>query len=144
MSFAETLGSLDADQPLSPDAARDVVKELVSELNSVIIGQQRLTRRVVQAAILNGHVLIESLPGEGKTKLARTFSERIGMRFKRIQFLPDMMPSDIIGRRMLVFDEDGTAELKWVPGPIYHPVMANSHPKCNGGKEQKDIAAGLR
>ncbi|MGZ6076097.1 MAG: AAA family ATPase, partial [Isosphaeraceae bacterium] len=78
-------------------------KRVLGEINKVFIGQDRLVRGVLLALLADGHVLIESVPGLGKTLLVRAMGQVLGCGFNRIQFTPDLMPSDVTGSP--IFDE---------------------------------------
>ncbi len=93
----------------------DLYQRILAEISKVIIGKAEIERALVLALIAGGHVLIEGLPGNAKTKLARTFADTTGMQFKRIQFTPDMMPADITG--FYVYSPDGAT--RFVEGPIF-------------------------
>ncbi|MDO4976047.1 MAG: MoxR family ATPase [Eubacteriales bacterium] len=73
------------------------VKEVLNEVNKVIIGKEIVTRKVLMALLSDGHVLLEDVPGVGKTTMALAFSKALGLDYKRIQLTPDVMPSDIVG-----------------------------------------------
>src|SRR4051812_34097433 len=78
-------------------------RRVVDEINKVFIGQDQLVRGVLLALLAGGHVLIESVPGLGKTLLVRALGRTLGCAFNRIQFTPDLMPSDVTGSP--IFDE---------------------------------------
>ena len=78
-------------------SAKDVAARYTAEVHKVVIGQDETIRLSFIALVLGGHVLIEGVPGTAKTLLARTIARLIGGAFKRIQFTPDLMPSDITG-----------------------------------------------
>jgi MoxR-like ATPase len=91
--------------PPSPqrlDAARTALHQLEAAVNGAVLGQRRVVREVVVALAAAGHVLLEGLPGMGKTLLVRALAQALGGRFSRIQFTPDLMPSDITGHA--IFD----------------------------------------
>lgn len=90
---------------------------LETELGKVIVGQSVLIRHVLIALIARGHVLIEGLPGLGKTLLIRTLGEILDLKFARIQFTPDLMPSDILGTEVL--DADNPRGRRFEPGPLF-------------------------
>jgi MoxR-like ATPase len=96
-----------------------------AEVGKVIVGQRTIVRKVLAAFFAGGHVLLEGVPGLGKTLIVRSVSRALGLSFKRIQFTPDLMPSDIIGAQIL--GEDGaTREFRFRPGPIFaHIVLAD-------------------
>jgi MoxR-like ATPase len=93
---------------------------VVGELNKVFIGQEQLVRGVLAALLAEGHVLIESVPGLGKTLLVRALGRVLGCRFNRIQFTPDLMPSDVTGSP--VFD-DRIHDFRFRPGPVFTQLL---------------------
>ena len=95
---------------------------MFDELSKAIVGKGDVERALMIALIAGGHVLIEGPPGTAKTKIAQTFSETVGTSFKRIQFTPDMMPSDITG--FYIYSAAGTP--RFVEGPLFaHIVLAD-------------------
>jgi MoxR-like ATPase len=101
---------------------REVFKRAQAEVGKVIVGNQATIRRVLSALFCGGHVLIEGVPGLGKTLMVKTVSDALGLSFKRIQFTPDLMPSDIVGTQVLV-EEDGRREFQFKPGPIFAHIV---------------------
>lgn len=96
------------------------LQELLSEVNSALIGQTEVVRQVLLAMLSNGHVLLEGVPGLGKTLLVRALAKTFGGDFRRIQFTPDLMPADITGHVM--FDmENRTFEMKH--GPVFTNLL---------------------
>jgi MoxR-like ATPase len=85
----------------------------------VIVGQQTVTRLTLISLIAGGHVLLEGVPGLGKTVLIRTISRALDLHFTRIQFTPDLMPADITGTRILEEDENGRRVFRFQPGPVF-------------------------
>ena len=77
--------------------AKDTAARFETDLHRIIVGQDETIRLAYIALVLGGHVLIEGVPGTAKTLLARTVAQLIGGTFKRIQFTPDLMPSDVVG-----------------------------------------------
>src|SRR4051812_989829 len=90
------------------------------ELARVVVGQEEAVRGVLASLLADGHVLLEGVPGLGKTLLARAVSKLIDARFSRIQFTPDLMPSDVTGGH--VFNMQ-TREFDFHPGPIFTNVL---------------------
>src|SRR5450432_2029318 len=106
--------------------ARDTSIRLKREIASVIVGQDAVVEQVLWGLIAGGHVLLEGNPGLGKTLLVRTLSSCLDLRFSRIQFTPDLMPSDVTGTNVLVMDAGaagraGRFELH--KGPIFGQVV---------------------
>lgn len=101
-----------------------VQKALVQEVRKVIIGQDEVLEQVQIALFVGGHCLITGLPGTAKTLLVRTLADSLGLKFTRIQFTPDLMPSDITGTD-IIEEEPGTGRRTWtfVPGPIFGNVV---------------------
>jgi MoxR-like ATPase len=93
---------------------------VMSEVNQVFIGQEALVRGVIAALLADGHVLIESVPGLGKTLLVRALGRVLGCAFNRIQFTPDLMPSDVTGSP--VFDER-IHDFRFRPGPVFTQLL---------------------
>src|SRR5437667_5077492 len=102
------------------DAAKvtELAKDLETELARLIVGQQALVRDTSIALIAGGHVLLEGVPGLGKTVLVRSLGHALSMSFSRIQFTPDLMPADIVGTNV-IGDEAGRREFHYQPGPIF-------------------------
>ncbi|MEW5706400.1 MAG: MoxR family ATPase [Actinomycetota bacterium] len=94
-------------------------KKIEEEIRKVIVGQAEIIRGVIIALIAEGHVLLEGVPGLGKTMLIRTLSEVLDLEFSRIQFTPDLMPADIIGTNILSEDGAGNKALTYQQGPIF-------------------------
>jgi MoxR-like ATPase len=94
-----------------------------TELSRVIVGHQDLLDLVVTALFAGGHVLLEGVPGLGKTLLVRTLAQALDLRFARIQFTPDLMPADILGTNLVVQDDTGRRRFEFQPGPIFGQIV---------------------
>ena len=98
-------------------AARE---RLMEEVGKVIVGQKEVIDLMLLGLLCRGHVLMQGVPGLGKTLMARTLSATLDLKFKRVQFTPDLMPSDITGADILEEQEGGGGyRMKFVPGPIF-------------------------
>src|ERR1700757_2546225 len=93
-----------------------------AEVARVIVGHRDAIKKVLTALFCGGHILIEGVPGLGKTLLVKTTAEALGLSFKRIQFTPDLMPSDIIGTQLLT-ETDGRREFSFKMGPIFAHIV---------------------
>ncbi|MGH2574097.1 MAG: AAA family ATPase, partial [Ignavibacteria bacterium] len=95
-------------------------KELRKEVAKVIVGQESIIDQIIIAILSRGHCLLVGVPGLAKTLLIKTLSEVLELKFSRIQFTPDLMPSDIIGTEIIEEDmSTGTKTFKFVRGPIF-------------------------
>jgi len=95
------------------------VKRLKSEIGKVIVGQTEVIDDVLEVLLCGGHCLMEGVPGLAKTLLVSTISRALHLSFKRIQFTPDLMPSDITGSEIIQEQEDGRRHFTFVPGPLF-------------------------
>ncbi len=96
------------------------------EIGKVIVGQQEVVDGVLICLLAGGHVLLEGVPGLGKTTLLKTLSRVLHLKYSRIQFTPDLMPADIVGSMMMESDDRGGKNLRFQPGPIFaHLVLAD-------------------
>ena len=93
-------------------------KDLRAQLGRVILGQEELIADLLVAVLAGGHVLLEGLPGLGKTKLVKTLASSLGLAFARVQFTPDLMPADVIGTRV-VDDRGGALSFRFERGPLF-------------------------
>jgi MoxR-like ATPase len=100
--------------------AQEAFTKLREAIAAVIVGQERVVEIALWTLLSGGHLLVEGVPGLGKTLLVRTLARALGLSFSRIQFTPDLMPADILGTN--VFAED-TESFRFVPGPIFANVV---------------------
>src|SRR5271157_1734385 len=98
-------------------------EDIVSQIRRVIVGQDEVIDQVLVALFVGGHCLITGLPGTAKTLLVRTMAEVLGLEFKRIQFTPDLMPSDITGTDIIEEDDHGHRAWTFVRGPLFANVL---------------------
>jgi MoxR-like ATPase len=101
------------------DTAR-LAGRVLAEVERVIVGKPEATEMVLLGVLASGHILIEDLPGLGKTLLARTFATVLGLEFTRVQFTPDMLPADLTGATVL---DLGTGEPRFRPGPVFTGLL---------------------
>ncbi|HXV79016.1 MAG TPA: AAA family ATPase [Candidatus Binatia bacterium] len=110
---------------MEPERFQKVFNRLETEVRKVIVGHDEVIRQVLIAFFAGGHVLLEGVPGLGKTLLVKSLSHALGVSFKRIQFTPDLMPSDIVGTEVLT-ETNGRREFQFKKGPIFaHVVLAD-------------------
>lgn len=105
------------DQPTTTHFT-ETFSKIRAAVSTFIVGQQEIIDDVLIAICCGGHVLLEGVPGLGKTSLINTFSQAIDLEFKRIQFTPDLLPSDVVGTQILM-DREGRRELIFQPGPVF-------------------------
>jgi MoxR-like ATPase len=103
---------------LAPEAFAERAQAIEREVGRVIVGQAALVRQTLTGLLANSHVLLEGVPGLGKTMLVRTIADVIDCAFNRIQFTPDLMPADITGTNILI-EEAGQRVFRFQPGPIF-------------------------
>src|SRR5512140_2500291 len=89
------------------------------EIGKVIVGQEHVIDGVLICMLAGGHVLLEGVPGLGKTTLLRTLARAMQLKYSRIQFTPDLMPADIVGSMMIETSDHGAKTLRFQPGPIF-------------------------
>ena len=107
------------DEVLQLDQLREQFTTLKNEISKVIVGQDQVIEELILSIFCKGHVLLVGVPGLAKTLLVKTISEALGLNFSRIQFTPDLMPSDIIGADIL----DENRNFKFIKGPIFSNVI---------------------
>src|SRR5438067_951843 len=101
-------------------------RTLETSVQSVILGQEEVVRQTIIALFAGGHVLLEGVPGLGKTLLVRTLGAALGLSFSRVQFTPDLMPADITGTTILREDDHGRRSFAFQPGPLFaHLLLAD-------------------
>jgi MoxR-like ATPase len=99
--------------------AAERLKSVRREISKVIVGQDDVVEGVLICLLAGGHVLLEGVPGLGKTTLLRTLARSLQLKYSRIQFTPDLMPADIVGSLIIETDERGGKALQFQPGPIF-------------------------
>ncbi len=109
----------DALPDMTPERYASIAAAIETEVGKVIVGQRDLVRTVVSCLLAEGHVLLEGVPGLGKTMLLKALSDSVDLPFSRVQFTPDLMPADIVGTQVLDEDEHGRRSFRFRPGPVF-------------------------
>src|ERR671924_1548296 len=102
------------------DNIKEAADRVITNVEEVIVGKRKAVELVLIALLCKGHVLLEDVPGTGKTMRAKTIAKSIGCTFKRIQFTPDLLPSDVTG--ISVYNQQ-TREFEFRPGPIMAQIV---------------------
>ena len=110
-------------QPQQLEPAVAITDRLLGEVDRILLGRSDLHRMVLVAILSRGHILLEGLPGVGKTALVNALGELMNLTFKRVQFTPDLMPGDILGTHILQETESGQREMVFEPGPIFTNIL---------------------
>jgi MoxR-like ATPase len=105
---------------MNQSTATERCKRVLDAVSSAVIADEAFLETVLTGILARGHVLLEDVPGTGKTLTARSFADALGLSFSRIQFTPDLLPADITGSN--VYDE-GTGEFEFSPGPVFANVV---------------------
>src|SRR2546423_2281292 len=110
-------------QPEEMRPAVEAGRRLLEQLDAVLLGRPELHRMVLAGVLARGHVLLEGVPGVGKTSLVKALARLLALDFKRVQFTPDLMPGDILGTHILQGAEDGRREMTFRPGPVFTNLL---------------------
>ena len=111
-------------EPLSLKEASQLAASLQNELSRVIVGQQQVIHQILTAFLAGGHVLLRGVPGLAKTLLIKTIAQAVHLKFSRIQFTPDLMPSDILGTEVIEEDRaSGARTIRFIPGPVFANII---------------------
>ena len=117
---------------------------LRAEVAKVIVGHQEIINGVLTGMFGGGHILLEGVPGLGKTLLIKTLSEGLDLSFSRIQFTPDLMPADIIGTNIIVEDVDGRKHFEFQSGPIFAHILLADEINRATPKTQSALLEGMQ
>ena len=108
---------------MTPETFAGVYDRIRREVSTVIVGHDALIEHVIIALLADGHVLLEGVPGLGKTLLVKTLAQSLDLQYARIQFTPDLMPADIIGTNMVMQDASGRRFFEFQRGPVFTQVL---------------------
>src|SRR5437588_1345285 len=147
------IDDLQKQQPAESDITEfiDIAQQLEKELTAIVIGQELVVRELLLALLAGGHVLLEGVPGLGKTLLVRTLSDALSLKFARIQFTPDLMPADIVGTTIVAeqVDPNGASPaarrvFSFQPGPIFANIVLADDINRSTPKTQSALLEGMQ
>src|ERR1700694_2630881 len=147
-----TLATIEAGEetPGEADIASfiELASRLEHELSSIVVGQERVIRELLLSLFAGGHVLLEGVPGLGKTLLVRTLSDALTLKFARIQFTPDLMPADIVGTTIVSEQSDSSSTgskrvFSFQPGPIFANIVLADEVNRATPKTQSALLEGM-
>lgn len=101
----------------------ELIRRTLEQLNAILLGRSELHRIVLAGILSRGHILLEGLPGLGKTALIHALGQVLQLDFNRVQFTPDLMPSDILGAHILQQNAEGRREMQFQPGPVFTHIL---------------------
>ena len=110
-------------QPEQLQPAVELATKSLEQLDAILLGRRHLHRMVMVGILSRGHVLLEGVPGVGKTALVKALGQLLSLQFNRVQFTPDMMPGDILGTHVLQTTPDGTREMTFQAGPVFTNIL---------------------
>ncbi len=116
------MSGVQAETPTVADFAR-TFRRIQAEIHKLIVGHEQAVEELLSALFVGGHVLIEGVPGTGKTTLVKTLGLALNLSFNRIQFTVDLMPADITGTRVILSGDDGRREFTFQPGPVFCHIL---------------------
>ena len=120
MTDGESTQATRRDEPLTLSDATELAEDVIANVEDVIVGKRDTVEAVVATILARGHVLLEDVPGVGKTMLARSIAKSVDCEFTRVQFTPDLLPSDVTG--VNVFNQQ-TREFEFQPGPVFGNIV---------------------
>ncbi|HKZ06767.1 MAG TPA: MoxR family ATPase [Methylomirabilota bacterium] len=133
-----------ATQEQRVEAFVQAFRALRAEMQKVIVGHDEVVNQVLLGLFAGGHVLLEGVPGLGKTLLIKTLSECLDLTFSRIQFTPDLMPGDIIGTNIIVEDAEGRKHFQFQRGPVFGHILLADEVNRATPKTQSALLEGMQ
>ena len=115
--------STEIPQPEELAPAVELASRALAELDRVLLGREGFHRLVMTGILSRGHILLEGVPGVGKTALIKALGRILGLEFNRVQFTPDLMPGDVLGSHILQQTADGRREMSFQPGPVFTQIL---------------------
>ena len=123
---------------------RAQILEIRATLAQVVLGQAEVLDQLLVGVFAGGHVLLEGLPGLAKTLLVRALAKALGLTFRRVQFTPDLLPSDILGARTLVEGEGGGQRIEFQRGPVFTQILLADEINRSGPKTQSALLEAMQ
>ncbi|MGN7358573.1 AAA family ATPase [Paenibacillus sp. SAF-054] len=108
---------------IQPEAWKETISRVRGQIGEIIVGQQEVVEQMLWCIFAGGHALLEGIPGLGKTMLVRTIADTLDLSFSRIQFTPDLMPSDITGTQIMSFGKQGETGMTFQSGPLFSSIV---------------------
>ena len=121
--MSDNKGSENLLQPQELNSAVELTAKVLAELDSVLLGRCALHRMVLIGILSQGHILLEGVPGVGKTALVKALGQLLSLEFNRVQFTPDLMPGDIVGTHILQQTSEGQREMSFQAGPVFTNIL---------------------
>ncbi|AQT68461.1 recombination factor protein RarA [Anaerohalosphaera lusitana] len=109
--------------PAKLKEAASIAEGVLGQLDSILLGRPELHKMVLVGILSQGHILLEGVPGVGKTALVKSLGELLNLGFNRVQFTPDLMPGDIVGTHILQEKDSGKREMTFEPGPVFTNIL---------------------
>ena len=110
-------------KPAELNPATEITRQICQQMDRCLLGREELHKLVLVGLLSRGHILLEGLPGLGKTALVRTIGSIMQLDFSRVQFTPDLMPGDVVGSHILQETESGKREMTFEPGPVFTNIL---------------------
>jgi MoxR-like ATPase len=132
-------------EPLNLGEASALAAALQRELGRVIVGQRQVIHEILTAFLAGGHVLLRGVPGLAKTLIIKTLADAVHLKFRRIQFTPDLMPADIIGTEIIEDDRaSGSRTIRFIPGPVFANIILADEINRTPPKTQSSLLVAMQ